>query len=563
MSFKSQLSPMRVCDWTYKAEGAANVVWSYAGDEWPLQGAILRLAKRKHKHPHEREPGVGESLQTTDPLEHVRVCMRPILGAEFVIPGERVAVEAEFVRAMAVRLAEQSALRPLRRHEDELDVSLCHAVVMRDHTQLCVPGTEDPTCTVGEVTFCVELKPKSGKIPPPGAPCRYCAHQVLKACELEGLCAPERASGEGLGYPALSEQQLLAAARHVSRYCPLDLYSCEEQRMLAALHALVKSPQNNLRLFVNGQLACSGEDCGGDSSDQRRFLHTLEAELRRHAPFSDLASTAAATDLLCSTVVRVLLAESALLRRLQAAQSADGGGLAHAWSVYERLAQEAGSVAPRSATSFPDLDVALAPAYAAAASAVAAAALRDEASSACCSAGELRSFLTAASAKDCSIMITFRASVVSASMTPVPTQPITRPPHSGSGESGGLGCSEGMGRTFPFSRLRVPVPSSVLCTPASPSSSAAAAQAAVAVTTPAATCLASPTTRTASPSDAPSAAALDVMYSVAVVDLDPKPLARLPHYVLQEQEIAAVWTRVGHALCAAMGRVPSCMCSLA
>ncbi len=39
----------------------------------------------------------------------------------------------------------------------------------------------------------------------------------------------------------------------LSGYDPLDLYSGEPARVVGALQALLREPQNNLRLFRNGQ----------------------------------------------------------------------------------------------------------------------------------------------------------------------------------------------------------------------------------------------------------------------------------------------------------------------
>ena len=82
--------------------------------------------------------------------------------------------------------------------------------------------------------ICVELKPKCGFLPT--SPCirhpmqrrvsRYQLHQRLK----------------------LAQGSISA----LSSYDPLDLFSGDEQRMEAALAALLAQPQNNLRLFWRG-----------------------------------------------------------------------------------------------------------------------------------------------------------------------------------------------------------------------------------------------------------------------------------------------------------------------
>ncbi|KAF9164726.1 Inositol-pentakisphosphate 2-kinase [Actinomortierella ambigua] len=57
--------------------------------------------------------------------------------------------------------------------------------------------------------------------------CRFCMYQYLKALEAK-------------------EQEL-------SGYCPIDLFSAQEGHVHHALDSLVKTPQNNLRLFVDGE----------------------------------------------------------------------------------------------------------------------------------------------------------------------------------------------------------------------------------------------------------------------------------------------------------------------
>lgn len=79
--------------------------------------------------------------------------------------------------------------------------------------------------------YCVEIKPKEGFLAyvfKKYSKCYYCLKQYLK----------------------LHEQQI----SDISKYCPLDLFSGDRNRMKTALFHLSENPQNNFKLFENGQI---------------------------------------------------------------------------------------------------------------------------------------------------------------------------------------------------------------------------------------------------------------------------------------------------------------------
>ena len=123
------------------------------------------------------------------------------------------------------------------------DIFYPAALVLPDYGFLSEPG-------LGSV-LAVEIKPKLGFLFPRNMVhptlCNYCLKQYYK--------------------------QHIGQVKSPSLYCPLDLYSGDKARMLQALTALMASPQNNLRIFKDGQLLHGEDSVHNPVCNQ--FLHSM------------------------------------------------------------------------------------------------------------------------------------------------------------------------------------------------------------------------------------------------------------------------------------------------
>jgi len=134
-----------------------------------------------------------------------------------------------------------SPSRPLSRLAK--DIFYPAALVLPDYSFL-------PEAGKGPV-LSVEIKPKLGFLFPQNmvhtSLCNYCLKQYYK--------------------------QLMGQVTRPSMYCPLDLYSGNQARMFQAISALMDSPQNNLRIFKDGELLHGEDSVHNTVCDQ--FLHLI------------------------------------------------------------------------------------------------------------------------------------------------------------------------------------------------------------------------------------------------------------------------------------------------
>ncbi|ORZ01574.1 inositol-pentakisphosphate 2-kinase [Syncephalastrum racemosum] len=199
-----------VSQWNYRAEGNANIVLAYQGND-PLYklGTLLRLKKDD-----------GGEIASHDPVAFQKDIIGPLLGPDYLIPLRRVAVTPAFLQDMAHAIAPH---RPHHRHHRGIDHRARFGLLTQDLTYRSIL-----TC---------ELKPKWGfkptskQIVPEHARikstiCRFCMHHFLKH-------------------------------KTLSDYCPLDIYSLDRCRMTRALRAIQQDDHNDKFKVLHNQSSVS------------------------------------------------------------------------------------------------------------------------------------------------------------------------------------------------------------------------------------------------------------------------------------------------------------------
>lgn len=266
-------------EWAYKGEGAVNLVLAYCGKSPDFVGKVLRI----RKVPRNGSEYNGDSALTThecllwgelegivsEPTReiidqlYVQQVMCPLLGSKHVDAGIRVLVSREFLEAVENKVLCQ---RPSWRVDDSKVNPRCDSVLLiTDHS--IFPHVSG----INKDDFCVsvEIKPKCGFLP------------------ISQFIAPENAVKRSITrfemYQALKLNQ--GKISHISKYDPLDLFSGSKDRVQNAMKSLLMTPQNNFRVFLNGSLIFGGvggvadrTNCMVDQAFDYALKHVIRAE---------------------------------------------------------------------------------------------------------------------------------------------------------------------------------------------------------------------------------------------------------------------------------------------
>ncbi|KAF7317203.1 Inositol-pentakisphosphate 2-kinase [Mycena chlorophos] len=209
------LSTTTIADWVYVGEGGANIVFSYRGPRSPLfTGKVLRLRKRALSS----EPSRSEDGQH-------------LLHLETVPPKH---LPREWLEALA---KEVEASRPVeRRVKDAIDLQNPRPVLATD--------------LVGGNGIAVEIKVRP----------RHRQNGAFSHPRRISRLRREESRRRRAGSACIR-----TFAAYETAYCPLDLYSGDEDRMRTALEALWDGWErsggegNNFRVFLDGKRLAPGQ----------------------------------------------------------------------------------------------------------------------------------------------------------------------------------------------------------------------------------------------------------------------------------------------------------------
>lgn len=241
-------------EWHYRGEGGANLVISLLKEK-----KVLRFSKSKY-------PDKDHDSKILEIAFYANNVMRHALGEHFMRQlaiGVVSDTDFEHVRQ------EAQQFRPVERCKKDI---MSHRVIVSPD---CVFLTQRfDLNTVGE-TFSIEIKPKQG----------WHSEKATCAVDLCSRCLKQ--------YAKLYQGKI----DRISRYCPLDLFSGDRQRMKRAVFDLFENPHNRFKIYKDGDLIYTenkgdplvvekdlrkwllGNDQEKDSSNTARGLHHLASLL--------------------------------------------------------------------------------------------------------------------------------------------------------------------------------------------------------------------------------------------------------------------------------------------
>ncbi|XP_065870314.1 inositol-pentakisphosphate 2-kinase-like isoform X2 [Euphorbia lathyris] len=368
-----------VSDWAYRGEGAANLVLAYTGSSPIFIGKVMRIqkvARNNFLNPmkkvkvltdaerllwRESKELVSSPTKELAELLYVQQIMSPLLGPKHVDAGLQIPVSRKFLESIEEKIVSQ---RPAWRIDAaKVDTQRDYVLLMSDHSLFPNGTLEVGSC------ISIEIKPKCGFIPLS----RFIpARNVIKR-----------------SITRFRMHQLLKLHQHeiseLSQYDPLDIFSNSKERIHKAINDLYVTPQNNFRVFLNGSLIFGG--LGGSTKKTNTLIkQAFEDALKGVINPDDGLRTTSFLDLVADA-----LYSSQVLDRLLQVQKLDNFDIEGAIHAYYNTISHPCMVCRQ-------LDEAGLPNKYASLHSI----TMDE------SLKIVRDYLIAATAKDCSLMISFR-----------------------------------------------------------------------------------------------------------------------------------------------------------
>jgi Inositol-pentakisphosphate 2-kinase len=222
------LDDMTAHNWVYRVEGEKNLVFAHE-----TSPRLLRLANNRRRF----DADISEELMADHHFVRAVLCQGPL--RPFLMFGKLVSVTDNFIEDLIVQSAK---LRP--RHRSRSSIFLPQRTVLLQADLANMFSPRGPLTR--QSTVCVEIKPKGGLT------------SISRLCP-KALC-DALYKFEKLFY-AIKHYELVPAqnALDIPKYCPADLLSGEHSRIFYALEAVRLRKESGFRIFCGGEIAVADD----------------------------------------------------------------------------------------------------------------------------------------------------------------------------------------------------------------------------------------------------------------------------------------------------------------
>ncbi|CAE1303826.1 IPPK [Acanthosepion pharaonis] len=220
--------------WLYRGEGNINIVLADTKEKNVYRFVKTKIKPEKYLEDNNvRADEIRFKLQKI--VDYVKEVMKPLLSSSYVIAPLLEEIPSGFAETLNEAVKEA---RPAHRKGKDIDFAARSALVLPDFCYVfkpnCLSIPQSLLSVRCQSTISIEIKPKTGFLPTS----KHIKHPIkLKVCK---FCMSSRLKGKRMWLKP-------------SSYCPLDLFSGKRSRVRHAIHALLDTPQNNLKICKDGE----------------------------------------------------------------------------------------------------------------------------------------------------------------------------------------------------------------------------------------------------------------------------------------------------------------------
>lgn len=269
----------------YRGEGNSSIVIALKN-----KSKVIRLLKKDGKLMRSSQ----DHHVTQHPMrsiQFIHLIMKPLTSPFMSEATELAHLKSEFINMLSKRV---EAERPSHRLDKTLHLDDQYALIMDD---LCALPDKLISCIgardLSGPTLSVEIKPKQGFLP-----------QLNRLVMRSNINDPITAQIKGHCLYGLTQYFKISRGRisEASNYCPINLFSGCPVRMKDALEALLRHPQNNLRIFKDLTLAY-------DETNQQKLPNLFDSFFRQDPLANDRPAGCSLGDRFIDILIQCLLSE--------------------------------------------------------------------------------------------------------------------------------------------------------------------------------------------------------------------------------------------------------------